>query len=99
MMPKTKQDLFEKYNVNDSHSEWNDRIDNWTSVEIFRLMHNGRLPEPDDTSFKYITDFADKFKNNKEVVKLRERRDFGSLYLTTKRLIYMHWEGILLEIN
>ena len=98
-MSKTKQDLFEKYDINDSHAEWDDRIDNWISVEIFRLMHDGRLPETGDTSFKYITDFADKFNNGKELVKLRERRDFGSLYLTTKRLIYTHWEGILSETN
>lgn len=98
-MPKTKRDLFEKYNINETHAEWNDRVDNWTSVEIFRLMHDGRLPGTEDTTLKYIVDFADKFRDNKEVVKLRDRRDFGSLYLTTKRLIYMHWEGILLETN
>lgn len=95
----TKEELFEKYHVNESHSEWNNNIDNWISVEIFRIMHDGRLPNEKDTSFKYIVDFADKIRSNKGMIELRKRDDFGSLYLTSKRLIYKFYEEILKEIN
>lgn len=95
----TKQQLFEKYHINDSHAEWDNRIDNWISVEIFRIMHNGCLPNENDTSTKYILDFADKIKSPKGMIELRQRKDFGSLYLTSKRMIYRYQELILKEIN
>jgi len=95
----TKEQLFEKYYVNETHAEWYDNIDNWISVEIFRIMHDGRLPVASDTSLKYIIDFANKLQDQKEVRSLRDRRDFGSLYLTTKRMIFRFIEPILLELN
>lgn len=95
----TKEILFKKYNINETHKEWNNQIDNWISVEIFRIMHDGRLPNEKDTSFKYMVDFADKIRSNKGMIELCKRDDFGSLYLTSKRLIYKFYEEILKEIN
>lgn len=94
-----KQELFEKYHVNETHNVWNTGIDSWISVEIFRIMHDGRLPTGTDLSLKYVLDFADKFKDAKEAAKLHERDDFGSLYLTSKRMIYMFADDILKELN
>jgi hypothetical protein len=98
-MSITKEQLFEKYYVNETHAEWYDQIDNWISVEIFKIMHDGRLPVADDISLKYIIDFANKLQDQKEVKSLRDRKDFGSLYLTTKRMIYRYIDPILLELN
>lgn len=98
-MEITKEQLFEKYYVNETHAEWDNEIDNWISVEIFRIMHDGRLPVADDISLKYIIDFANKLQDQKEVKALRDRKDFGSLYLTTKRMIYRYIDQILLELN
>lgn len=94
----TKEQLFEKYNINESHSEWNESIDNWIGVEIFRIMHNGRLPSEDDKSTKYIIEFADYIRSLKGMIELRKRSDFGSLYLTSKRIIYKFYEEILKEL-
>lgn len=94
----TKEELFEKYHVNESHSEWDNNIDNWISVEIFRIMHNGRLPSEEDKSAKYIIDFADYIRSPKGMIELRKRDDFGSLYLTSKRMIYLFNEEILKEL-
>lgn len=95
-----KQELFEKYSINETHAEWDNHIDNWISVEIFRIMHDGKLPDKNDLSVKYITDFLDKLKDVEFIKKLRtERKDFGSLYLTAKRLVYDLSEQILTEIN
>jgi len=94
-----KEELFQKYNVNESHSEWDTRIDNWESVEIFRMMHDGRLPNENDKSTKYILDFSDKFKSEKGLIDLASRDDFGNLYLTSKRMIYRYADLILEELN
>ena len=86
----TKKQLFKKYSINESHSKWDNQIDNWMSVEVYRLMHNGELPPPDDTSVGWVTDFLDKVKNDQgyAIKLMRERDDFGSLYLTAKRMVY-----------
>ena len=93
-----KKELFEKYNINESHSVWDENIDNWIGVEIFRIMHDGRLPNQNDTSFKYMIDFAEKIRSPLGMIELRQRRDFGNLYLTSKRLIYRFADGILKEV-
>lgn len=95
----TKEDLFKKYSIDDSHSEWDNRIDNWMSIEVYRVMHNGDLPSQNDLSTKWIIDFLDKTNDIEFFAKLRtERDDFGSLYLTAKRLVFRHWEEILKEL-
>jgi len=39
-----KKELFKKYSINESHNVWDDSIDNWSSVEVYRVMHDGNLP-------------------------------------------------------
>lgn len=96
-----KEQLFKKYSINDTHSEWDESIDNWMSVEVYRLMHDGNLPDPNDLSSKWITDFLDKSSGDMEwwVKNVMSRSDWGSLYLTAKRLVYRHFDSILSEIN
>ena len=97
----TKEELFKKYYIDESHSEWDNQIDNWVSVEIYRVMHGGNLPDNKDTSIKYITDFLD--KRNKDfkwwAMNVMCRKDWGSLYLTAKRLVYSLSEQIIAEAN
>jgi hypothetical protein len=97
----TKKQLFEKYNINTSHSTWNDLIDNRMSIEIYRLMHNGNLPPENDMSIRWILDFLDKAKNDMKwwSKNVMSRRDWGSLYLTAKRMVYSLADQIITEIN
>lgn len=94
----TKTELFKKYHIDESHSEWNNQIDNWYSVEIYRIMHDGNLPEDDDDSICWVIDFLDKKDDMVWWVKnVMSRENWGSLYLTAKRMVYSHWEAILKE--
>lgn len=96
----TKQELFKKYSIDESHKEWSNVIDNWMSVEVYRVMHGGELPNHTDMSAKYITEFYDKFHaDEKFQAEIMKRNDWGSLYLTTKRMIYRYADIILKEIN
>lgn len=98
----TKEELFKKYSIDESHSNWDNVTDNWMSVEIYRVMNDGALPDNTVESCKYLLDFLDKVNSDILFVKsLRERKpdDFGSLYLTAKRSIYLCSELILKEIN
>ena len=91
----TKQELFEKYSINETHNVW-EATDNWMSVEIYRVMHNGELPPQNDTSVKWITDFLDKQEDVGWWVKnVMSRKDWGSLYLTAKRMVYSLSDHIL----
>lgn len=96
----TKEDIFKKYSINESHSTWQNHIDNWMSVELFRVMHNGRLPTQDDKSSLYVLEFRDKLKSDiKFAEEISCRKDFGSLYLTSKRMTYRFADLILNELN
>jgi hypothetical protein len=96
----TKQELFKKYNIDKSHSEWDNQIDDWMSVEVYRVMHDGSLPPQNDTSVKWITDFLDKKNDIKWWVKnVISRSDCGSLFLTAKRLVYSLSEQIIAEAS
>jgi len=95
----TKKELFKKYMINESHSEWSETTDNWMSIEIFRLMNEGRLPTDEDTSIKYITDFLDECFDPKRINNLMRLPNFGSYYLTAKRMVYRFSDSILQEIN
>ena len=93
----TKEELFRIYSIDERHGVWEDQIDNWISVEIYRLMHDGELPLPGDMSVKWIIDFLDKAKNDmawwtKKVMCLE---NWGSYYLTAKRMAYRYSEQIL----
>lgn len=92
----TKQELFKKYSIDESHNVWDNSIDNWMSVEVYRIMHNGELPLPDDKSVNWITEFLDKQNDTKWwVANVMSRKDWGSLYLTAKRMVYSLSEQIL----
>lgn len=56
----TKEDLFKKYSIDETHSEWN-QLDNWYSVEIYKIIR-GKLPEKGDLSTDWILEFKDKIK-------------------------------------
>jgi hypothetical protein len=95
----TKKQLFEKYSINETHNVW-EATDNWMSVELYRIMHDGNLPPQNDTSTKWIIDFLDKVKSDmKFFAKLRQRQpdDFGSLFLTAKRMVYSLSDQIIEE--
>ena len=92
----TKEELFKKYWINETHAEWNNGIDNWMSVEIYRIMHNGELPPKDDLSIKWVCDFLDKQDDMKWWVKnVMSQPRWGSLYLTAKRMVYRFSEELL----
>ena len=87
----TKKQLFKKYSINESHSHWNNQIDNYMSIEVYRIMHDGNLPPKDDLSVKWVTDFLDKVNGDTlyaAELMARKQDDFGSLYLTSKRMVY-----------
>lgn len=93
-----KQQLFENYKVDESHSLWSDPIDNWMSVEIYRVMHDGSLPPQNNSSVGWVCDFLDKRKDLKWWVEnVMSREDWGSLYLTAKRMVYRFADDILKE--
>lgn len=96
-IPKNKEELFKKYNINESHNVWDNTIDNWFSVEIYRRMHNEQLPPDDDMSIAWVLDFLDKTKDPKYFFSLPESP--GSHFLTAKRMVYRHADAILKEIN
>ena len=98
----TKQELFKKYNIDETHSEWDNSIDNWMSVELYRVMHDDNLPPQNDTSVKWIIEFLDKVKSDMKLfAKLRQRQpdDFGSLFLTAKRMVYSLADQIIAEAS
>ena len=66
------------------------------SVEVFRAMHNGKLPEEGDISVMYVINFLDKAKDNPKW--LMGLKHWGSLFLTAKRMVYSLQEQILYEI-
>lgn len=92
----TKQELFNKYGINDSHAKWDNTVDNWFSVEIYRRMHNEELPPPDDTSIAWVLDFLDKTQDSKYFFSLPQSP--GSHFLTAKRMVYRHADKILEEL-
>lgn len=92
----TKEQLFEKYSIDESHSEWDLSIDNWYGVEIYRIMH-GKLPE-NDKSVKWITEFLNKQHDMEWWVKnVMSQPNWGSLYLTAKRMVYRYADEILTD--
>ena len=95
----TKEELFKKYSIDESHNVWDSRIDNWMSVEIYRIMNNGSLPQQENKSIKYLIDFLDKSITDMPwwVKNVMSRKDWGSLYLTAKRMVYLFSEQILKE--
>lgn len=92
----TKQELFEKYHINEGHNAWDPTIDNWFSVEIYRQTHNGELPPPDDMSVAWVLDFIDKTKDAKYFFSLDNP---GSHFTTAHRMVYRYADQILEELK
>jgi hypothetical protein len=96
----TKQELFEKYHIDERCADWEDMIDNWMSVEIYRVMHEGELPPQDDLSTGWMIEFREKCMDiHWMCTVLKKRKDWGSLFLTGKRMIYRFADEILRDIN
>lgn len=91
--------MFKKYHIDESHNEWDNGIDNWISVEIYRLMHDGKLPPRGDMSIDWVYKFLDKKSTEWWFKVVMPHKQFGSLYLTAKRMLYRHSDDILKEIN
>lgn len=90
----TKQGLFKKYGINESHATW-ENIDSWMAVELFRLM-NDRLPNDADNDFIYAMEFLYRVKSDEIFFrKFFSNVHFGSLYLTAKKIIYRFSDDIL----
>lgn len=90
-----KKQLFKKYNIDESHSAWDNMTDNWFSVEIYRRMHDEQLPPPEDTSIAWVLEFLDKTKDPQYFFALENP---GSHFLTAKRMVYRHADAILAEL-
>ena len=91
-----KQELLEKYHINEGHNVWEPHIDNWFSIEIYRQMHNGELPPPDDMSIAYVLEFIDKCADPKYFFSLD---NCGSFYTTAHRMVYRYADEIVKELN
>lgn len=97
-----KNEIFKKYGISESHAEWNPAIDNWMSVEVYRVMHNGDLPDPNDMNMQYVLDFLDACNRKEDSLMLKlmkERDDAGSLYLTAKRMLYRYSDFLPQEVK
>lgn len=92
----TRQELFAKYHVNEGHEVWKPAIDNWFSVEIYRVMHDGNLPKPDDASILYVLDFLDRTKDSKFFFGLDNP---GSYFTTAHRMVYRYADQILAALK
>lgn len=92
----TKADLFAKYKISKGHEQWDNAIDNWFSVEIYRRMHDEQLPQPDDLSIAWVCDFIDKTKDPAYFFGLDNP---GSHFTTALRMVYRHADAIVEELN
>lgn len=92
----TKQELFTKYKISKGHEQWNNTIDNWFSVEIYRRMHDEQLPPPDDFSIAWVCDFIDKTEDPEYFFSLNNP---GSHFTTAHRMVYRHADAIVKELN
>ena len=93
----TKEELFKKYSINETHKEWDNAIDSWMSIEVYRHEHDGNLPPDDDLSVGWVTDYLDKTNSGKYNAEMFTNPDFGSMYLTAKRMVYKFAEQLIRE--
>lgn len=80
-------EICQKYHLNESHSAWQPEIDNWYSVEAFRVQA-GRLPVAGDDSQQTLMDFLDNKLLHSTLITERGPMEFGSIYLSAKRALY-----------
>lgn len=96
----TKKELFKKFSIDDTHMVWDYDVDNWMSVEVYRIMNDGNLPKEGNNCVKFVYDFLSKIHDvdwwGKNVM---SRNDWGSLYLTAKRMAYKHADEYLNQLK
>ena len=92
----TKAELFTKYKIAGGHNTWDDAVDNWFSVEIYRRTHNEQLPPPEDTSIAWVLEFLEMTKDAEYFFSLKNP---GSHFTTALRMVYKFADEILKEIN
>jgi len=95
-----KKELFKKYKIDsDEVKKW-EQPDSWFLVEIYRTMHDGKLPPPDDMSIKWVIDFLDKAHDELTGFQwLHSLKDWGSKFLTAKRSVYRFADEILRDLS
>jgi len=92
----TKEELFKKYSIDESHNTWDNQIDNWMSVEVYRIMHGGKLPADNDLSVDWVIRFLDGQDDMRWwATNVMTKPNWGSLYLTAKRMVYKFADQIL----
>lgn len=96
-----KEELLKKYQITDRHDIWTPDVDNHMSIEIFRIMHDGRTPMEDDNAVKWVIDFLDKTmdKDISFMDELKKRHDWGVLLLTARRMVFNYADDLLEELN
>lgn len=92
--------LFQRYAIRETDNQWQDSVDGWCSVEIYRLMHDGQLPPEGDKSVSWVTRFLDKLITKDEwwFTIVMARKDWGNLVTTARRLVYMCADEIVKEL-
>lgn len=94
----TKQELFKKYHINESHNKW-EPPDEWYHIDVYLEMGGDENGE----SYRWIVDFLDRFNSDfKWAAEIKRRKgtpQWGSLYLTAKRMVYRFADEILKELN
>ncbi|KAB8153406.1 hypothetical protein EZY14_009240 [Kordia sp. TARA_039_SRF] len=91
-------DLLECFKVNQVHHFiWKDAIDNHNSVELYRIMHGGNLPNSNDKSVDWIIELMNKQEDDFQwwADRMMSRSDFEGLFMTLKRMIYCHAEDLI----
>ena len=91
----TKEKLFEKYKINNNHSVWDNVMDDWISIELHRIMHDGEIPKPDDMNLLYVLEFLDKVRSGE----INSDNICRNLFLNAKRMVYHHSDEILKQLD
>ncbi len=96
----TKEELFKKYNIDESHNRWEPLVDNWHSVEVYRAVNDGQLPPPDGNvgDGLYVLKFLDECQDSNFFLSLPGHKR-GSMYLTAKRFVYRHADALVKRLN
>jgi len=87
----TDKEIIEKYKLDKNyHSVWDNMVDNWMSVEIYRIIFD-KLPNEKGakkiSSKKLAIMFLDKMDKNPSKI-MSSYENWGSLFLTAKRMLY-----------
>ena len=95
-----REELFKKYHIDESHNIW-EPPDEWYNVDVYLEM-GGDETQKNGECFKFVTDFLDKCRSDLKwamKLKVKDPLRFGSMYLTSKRMVYKYADKILDELN